>query len=154
MMTPLDMENKRFKKKFFGYNELEVEEFLSEIIENYEKLYKENIEFKEKNSILNENLKHYKSIEETLRNTLISAQGTGEDIKKNAYEKADNTIKEAEIRAGQIVAETNQEITRLAYKYEELKRNYNVFKNKLESICKTQLEILKDIESESSEKLD
>ncbi len=152
MLTPLDMENKRFRKKLFGYSEIEVEEFLTEIIENYEKLYKENIEVREKNSVMSESLKHYKSIEDTLQKTLIAAQSTGEDIKKNACEKADNIIKEAEIRASQIVSETNQEITRLTYKYEELRRNYNIFKNKLESICKTQIEILQDIDIEPIEK--
>ena len=97
MLTPLDIENRKFKKGIFGYSSEEVDEFLDKIIENYEALYKENIELKDKIGVLNEGIQHYKTIEDTLKNTLMVAQTTSEDIKKNAYGKAENIIKEAEL---------------------------------------------------------
>ena len=44
MITPLDIENKKFSKQMVnGYNVDEVDEFLDEITADYEKLYKENM---------------------------------------------------------------------------------------------------------------
>ena len=57
MITPLDIQNKEFKKSFRGYKESEVDQFLDEIIEDYEKLYKENIELKDKILILTDQIK-------------------------------------------------------------------------------------------------
>ncbi|WP_094546812.1 DivIVA domain-containing protein [Petroclostridium xylanilyticum] len=147
MLTPLDIENKKFRKKPFGYSELEVEEFLTKIVEDYEKLYKENIELKDKIAVLNEGIQHYKAIEETLQNTLLVAQSTGEDIKKNAYAKAENILKEAEMKASQMIADANQEVSKINYRYEDLKRSFGVFKAKIESLIYAQLDMMKDIAS-------
>ncbi|MBZ4646556.1 MAG: cell division initiation protein [Petroclostridium sp.] len=147
VLTPLDIENKKFRKKPFGYSELEVEEFLTKIVEDYEKLYKENIELKDKIAVLNEGIQHYKAIEETLQNTLLVAQSTGEDIKKNAYAKAENILKEAEMKASQMIADANQEVSKINYRYEDLKRSFGVFKAKIESLIYAQLDMMKDIAS-------
>lgn len=146
MLTPLEIENKKFKKRPVGYSEFEVEEFLTRVVENYEKLYRENIEYKDKLVVLNEAIQHYKTIEETLQNTLLVAQSTGEDIKKNAYEKAENIIKEAQQKSKQMVADANDQVTKISYQYEEIRRTYHIFKSKLETMYQAQLEILKDLE--------
>ena len=80
MITPLDIQNKEFKKSFRGYKESEVDQFLDEIIEDYEKLYKENIELKDKILILTEQIKQYNNLEETLKDTLIVAQSTADEV--------------------------------------------------------------------------
>ncbi len=151
MITPLDIENRVFKKKIFGYDELDVEEFLTKIVEDYEQLYRENIELKDKVAALNEGIQQYKSMEETLQNTLIVAQNTGEDIKNNAHSKAENIIKEAEIKAAKIIDGAEEEIKKMTYRYEQIKRNINVFKAKAESMLYSQLEIFKDFNSENED---
>ena len=143
MLTPLDIENRKFKKGIIGYLSEEVDEFLDKVIENYEVLYKQNIELKDKIGVLNEGIQHYKTIEDTLKNTLMVAQTTSEDIKKNAYGKAENIIKEAEIKSSRMISEANQEVTRIRFEYEELKKNYNVFKAKIESQLMSQIEIMR-----------
>lgn len=151
MMTPLDLTNKEFKKKLLGYNEDEVNEFLDRVIEDYEKLYKENIEFKDKISTLNEGIQHYKSIEETLQNTLMAAQQTGDDIKKNAYQKAENITREAEIKAQKIINDTTQEVIKIRYEYDDIKKKFHVFKSRVETLLLSQLEILKYTNESSDE---
>jgi len=143
MLTPLDIENQKFKKIVWGYSSEEVDEFLDKVIESYETIYKENIELKDKIGVLNEGIQHYKAIEETLKNTLMVAQTTSDDIKKNAYGKAENIIKEAEIRAERIIGEANQQATKARYECEEQKKEYNVFRAKMESQLLSQLEIMR-----------
>ena len=67
-LTPMDINNKEFKKGMRGYNPDEVDDFLDEVIENYEEIYKENSSLKEKLSTLNEQLDHYRQIESTIQN--------------------------------------------------------------------------------------
>ena len=79
MITPMDIENKEFKKGFRGYNEEEVDEFLDIVKEDFENLYRENLDLKEKLKLYQEQVSRYKSIEETLNATLITAQTAAED---------------------------------------------------------------------------
>ncbi len=142
--TPNELKNLTFGKSLVrGYNELEVDEVLDKIIEDYSALIHENIELKDKVAVLNEGMQHYKKIEESLQNTLIVAQQTSEDIKKNAYEKADNVIKEAEIKAQRIIEEANQQVVKIRYEYEDTKKKLHIFKAKSETLLLSQLEMLK-----------
>lgn len=150
--TPNDLDNLKFKKTFMGYSEDQVNEVLDSIIQDYEMYIKENIELKDRISVLNEGIQHYKNIEESLQNTLVVAQQTGEEIKKNAYEKADNIVKEAEIRAQKILNDSNQEIIKVKFEYEELKKNLHIFKSKSEMLLLSQLELIKQMFSKDDEK--
>ena len=83
-LTPMDISNKEFKKGFRGYDIEEVDEFINEIIENYENLYKENSRLKEDLSRVNEKLDHYIKIENTIQNTLLLAQNAAEQARESA----------------------------------------------------------------------
>jgi cell division initiation protein len=143
--TPNDLQNITFKKSFMGYSEDMVNDVLDKIIEDYSAYIRENVELKDKLALLNEGLQHYKTIEESLQNTLLVAQQTGEDIKKNAYEKADNIIRDAEIKAQKLINDANQEVVKVNFEYEEAKKKLHVFKSKCETLLMSQLELLKQI---------
>jgi cell division initiation protein len=143
--TPNDLQNITFKKTFMGYSEDTVNDVLDKIIEDYSAYIHENIELKDKLALLNEGLQHYKTIEESLQNTLLVAQQTGEDIKKNAYDKAENVIKEAEIRSLKMLNEANGEVVKIRFEYEELRKRLHIFKSKAETLLMAQLEILKQM---------
>jgi cell division initiation protein len=141
--TPNDLQNITFKKVLAGYNEDAVNDLIDRVIEDYDAYIRENHELKSKLSLLNEGIQHYKSMEESLQNTLVSAQQTGEDIKKNAYEKAGNIIKEAELKAQDIVGEANRQVVKTTQEYEELKKKLQVYKAKIEALLMSQLELLR-----------
>ena len=107
--TPNDLENITFKKTFRGYSEDQVNEMIDKVIEDYMAYIRENLELKDKISVLNEGIQHYKSLEESLHNTLLIAQQTSEEIKKNAYEKAENILREAELKAQKIINDVTGE---------------------------------------------
>lgn len=143
--TPNDLQNITFKKSFMGYSEDVVNDVLDKVIEDYSAYIRENIELKDKLALLNEGLQHYKTIEESLQSTLLVAQQTGEDIKKNAYEKADNVLKEAEIRAQKLINDANQEVVKIKFEYEEMRKKLHVFKSKSETLLLSQMEVLKQM---------
>jgi len=143
--TPNDLQNIAFKKTIMGYSEDEVNQVLDRVIEDYNAYIRENLEIKDKLALLNEGIQHYKSIEESLQNALLVAQKTGEEIKKNSYEKAENIIKEAEIKAQRMVNDANQEVMKIKFEYEEMRKKLYLFKSKSESLLLSQLEILKQM---------
>ena len=79
MITPLDIENKKFSKQMMnGYNVEDVDDFLDELVIDYEKNYKELVEANDKIDKLTNELEQYKNLEKTLQNTLVMAQTTAE----------------------------------------------------------------------------
>lgn len=143
--TPNDLQNITFKKTFMGYSEDTVNDVLDKIIEDYSAYIRENIELKDKLAMLNDGMQHYKTIEEALQNTLLVAQQTGEDIKRNAYEKSENVIKEAEIRSQKIINDANQEVIKIKFEYEDMRKRLHIFKSKCETLLLSQLEIMKQM---------
>ena len=88
MIAPIEIENKEFKKVLRGYKEEEVDEFLDLVKEDYEQLYIENAELKEKVRLYQDQINKYENIEETLNATLITAQRAAEDTCNAANKKA------------------------------------------------------------------
>jgi cell division initiation protein len=83
-LTPLDIHNKEFNRGFRGYDEDEVNEFLDQIIKDYEQVIREKKEIEERVHELTEKLGHFTNIEETLNKSILIAQETAEDVKRNA----------------------------------------------------------------------
>lgn len=82
MLTPLDIENREFKKTMGGYNRDDVEDFMSLLLVDYEKLYKENLASRDKITALNEAVEHYKGQEETMQNAILAAQKAADSLAK------------------------------------------------------------------------
>ena len=153
MLTPLDLETRTFTKKFGKYKAEEVDEFMTALRIEYEKLYKENLALKDKVSMLSDAIKQYKSMEDTLQSAIIVAQNTGEEVKRNAYTKAENIINDAELKASTLISDAGKEVTRINYQFEEMKRSVEIYRAKMVSLISSQMDILKgfdpsDIETE------
>lgn len=146
MITPLDIENKKFSKQMVnGYSVNEVDEFLDELTADYEKLYKENARLKTNEEELNNDVGQYKNIEATLQNTLVIAQKTADEIQAVAKNQAEQIVKEAELKAKAVSEEINTQILIKEKELEDLKKQIDVYKAKMESLLISQLELLKDI---------
>ena len=146
MITPLDIENKKFTKQMVnGYNVDEVDEFLDEITTDYEKLYKENKELKENAEVLHNDVGQYKNIESSIQNTLIIAQKTADEVQNVAKKQAEQIIKDAEYQAKTKLDEINTQLMIKEKELDELKKQFSVYKAKMESLLISQLELIKDM---------
>lgn len=140
-LTPLDIESKTFTKGFNGYNPREVKSFMREVLMNYETLYKENIELSDKINLLNEGIQYYKTIEETLQNTLILAEKTAEETKAVARKRAEQIEKEAEIKAQAVFNEAQAEVYKISKQREALIAQYDASKIQIRHFLKAQIEM-------------
>ena len=151
MITPLEIENKKFSKQMMnGYSVEEVDDFLDDLTEDYTKNYKEVSELRNKVEELERSLVHYKTIEDTLQNTLVMAQTTAEEVKEVAKQQADQIIKEAEGNARKTVDDLGQEILMKKKELEDIKKQFDVYKAKMESLLISQLELLKDVNKDEN----
>jgi cell division initiation protein len=108
-LTPLDIRHKEFKRGMRGYADVEVDEFLDQIADEYERLFKENIDLQERVESLEDKVAGYKRIEDTLQKTLINAQASSEELKQNATKEAQLILQDAELKARQMVNEAYSE---------------------------------------------
>ena len=146
MITPLEIENKRFSKKNFnGYDPDEVDEFLDDLTKDYEILYKSFNESQTKIDDLNSQVDHYNQIESTLQSTLLLAQSAADEVKQAAQKQADQILREAEQKARESTLDISQEITNKEKELADLKKEFDVYKAKMESLLISQLELIKDI---------
>ena len=149
MITPLEIENKKFSKQMMnGYSVEEVDDFLDELTASYEKLYKDGNSYQDKIGELEAKLSKYSSMEATLNNTLIMAQTTAEDVKNVAKQQAEQIIKNAEAEAQKNVNILEQQILLKKKELEDIQKQFDVYKAKMESLLISQLEILKDIKED------
>lgn len=149
MITPLEIENKKFSKQMMnGYSVEEVDEFLDDLTVDYEKMVKESTEAKAKVADLEASLAHYKTIENTLQSTLVMAQNTAEEVKEVARQQAEQIIKDAEGSARKSVDDLGQEILLKKKELEDIKKQFDVYKAKMEALLISQLELLKDVNNE------
>lgn len=150
MLTPLDIENKKFSKQIMnGYNVEEVDDFLDEIGVDFAKKQKEVNEASKKIEELNASLEHYKNIEETLQNTLLMAQSTAEEVKNVAKQKADQIVNDAKASTQKEVDFIQNQILLKKKELEDVQKQFDIYKAKMESLLISQLELIKDINKNS-----
>lgn len=147
-ITPMDINNKEFKKALRGYNPEEVDEFLDEVVDSYEELFKENAILKERISALNDKVDHYSKIENTIQNTLLLAQNTAEQAKAAAQKEADIIIKNANETAQRILDKAHNDVLQINDEYDRVKQEFVKFRAKFRNFMNTQLETFDDLERE------
>lgn len=150
MITPLDIENKKFSKQIMnGYSVEEVDDFLDQLTVEYEKMYKESSESRKKIDELEKSIQHYKTIEGTLQNTLVMAQSAADEVKSLAKQQADQIVKEAEGSARKSVDELTQNIAIRKKELEDVEKQFDIYKAKMESLLISQLELIKDMKKDN-----
>ena len=92
MLTPMEIHNHEFKKGFRGYNENEVDDFLDQIVNDYEKVLRENDQLKNQLSLSEKELRHHKEMENSLQETIAIARKTSEEVISTAQKTADEIV--------------------------------------------------------------
>jgi cell division initiation protein len=141
-LTPLDIHNKEFKRGWRGYDEDQVNEFLDQVIKDYEALIRENKDLQNQVQTVQERLSHFATMEETLSKTLIIAQETAEEVKMNAKKEAQLVMREAEKNADRIINESLVKSGRIALETEELKKQASVYRTRFRMLVEAQLELI------------
>ena len=147
-ITPMDIEQQEFTRSFRGYNEEEVDDFLDKIVKDYEELINENLRLNEEIEKMQEKLKEFSEIEETLRSALLNAQKSAEEMKGRVESEAKIIIEKAEMEAKSLKQQVFQREDLVKNEIDNLRRYKFIFKEKFKSMLNL---YLKMVESEDFE---
>lgn len=102
-LTSLDIHHKEFRHSLRGYAEDEVDKFLDEVADEFERLLKENIDLSEQLQAVTARIKEFEIKESAVNNAIIAAQTAAEDMRNKAGVEADTVVRDAEIKAKEII---------------------------------------------------
>ncbi|WP_075617488.1 DivIVA domain-containing protein [Paenisporosarcina indica] len=141
-LSPLDIHNKEFSRGFRGYNEDEVNEFLEQVIKDFELLIKDKKELEEKLKSSSERVGHFTTIEMTLQKSIMVAQEAAEELRRNSQKEAKLIVKEAEKNADRVVNEALTKARRISVEIDDLKKQSKVFRNRFKMLVEAQLDLI------------
>lgn len=146
---------RRFRRSFNGYNVIEVNRFIDDIIRKVESIIKEeesikNEIIKKDNRIkeLESSLEHYKSIETEMKSSILNSQEQGEYIKRLANSERDAIINDARKNANRIISDALIRAERTEYEAQVLKKNINLYKSRVRTMLNQQLDIIDDLDKD------
>jgi len=152
MMTPMDLQNKKFSGTPLGYKKAEVDEFFAEVLSDYEILYKGMKEAENKIKALSASVESYKGMEETMKKTLVVAETAAEQVRDSARKEAEAIVNEANIRANEIISKANSRLDALRQEFEQIKEQMKMYVIKAKAEVQVQLATLENAEENVSKK--
>ena len=153
-LTPLDIQNKSFSVKMRGYNQDEVDDFLDMIVRDYEEAVQKNRELEKSLKHAEEKLEYFNELKDSLNQSILVAQEAADKVKTNSKKEADIITREAQKQASDIVSEAtdksnqmideaSQKAKRLSVETDDLKKQTRVFRQRLQVMLESQLEVVK-----------
>jgi len=150
-LTPLDIHNKEFKVGFRGYVEGEVDDFLDQVVKEFEALIRENGELKDRLDNLDQALERYRTIEDSLNKTLLLAQQAAEEVRSVGGREAELIRERALMEAKRIVDEAKLQARQGVEDYSEMRREAELFRLRMKTMLQAQLEIFIEAEAKEEE---
>lgn len=146
MLRPVDIQNKEFEKKLKGYDCDQVDEFLDNVIHDYEIICKENQTLKDRVGLLTESVERYKQIEDTMKNSLEIAKKNAEDVKRNAETEAETIIVQAKLNASRLEKQIDEEHIRKHREMLSVKTEVDSYKARIKALCANLMKSLDDMQ--------
>ncbi len=161
-IRPVDIRRKEFKSGFRGYDANQVDDFLDEVADEFERTFAENQRMSEEITTLQERLQQFEDLESSIREALVHAQQTARDLRRNAGKEAELIVREAKEQSHRILADSSSRIERVQESYEVLRKAKQDFSNDFRHLLKSYLAVMdntdvasaKEIESSLRERLD
>jgi cell division initiation protein len=154
-LSPLEVQQKQFRVRLFrGLDAKEVESFLQTVADEMSALLKNIDELKRELDDKSRQLSEHRDREQTLKNTLVSAQKTVEQMKVNAEKEAKILVSEAEVKAERILNNAHNRLAQIHEDIAELKRQRTQFELKLRATIETyqrMLDMQKEEEAEAED---
>lgn len=150
-ITPLDIRRKEFRRSVRGYSDEEVDIFLDEVADEFERLFQENMELQDRAQRLDEQIAGHAQVRDALEKTLIAAQLQSEEMRTNAHKESELILRDAQLKARGIVNDSYAESQKAQQTLVQLKRLEEDFRFKFRSLLEGYLRLLDDAAIASTE---
>lgn len=141
MLTPIEIQDKKLHKGI-GYSKLGMDVFLKQLFDDYEKLYRENIELKDKVNSMANVIQNYKTVEKSMQKALVLAEKSADETKEAARAAARTIEDEARANAELIIASAEQEKQAVKRKIITLLAQYDAYRSQYRHLVESQLDLL------------
>ena len=145
---------KKFDTVFRGYDKVQVQSFLDDVIKNYELLLEKSKKTEEENKKLVEQIAYYQRIEDTMNRAIYTAEAAGDQIKSSARKEANVLINDARRNANRIINDALLKAEKAQNHADQLRRNTEVLKRRLRQIIENQLEVIEEMDKVDFDKVD
>lgn len=146
-LTPLDIHHKEFHRSIRGYNEEEVDVFLDQVADEFERMFNHNRELQEKVEKMQDKVEQYEGLEQTLQKAILTAQQAADDVQLNAQKESELIVKDAELKAKEIIQDIADKKEEIKGDLHSLKNAEKEFRSKFKGLLKSYLQVIKKIES-------
>lgn len=140
--TPLDIRHQEFRRAMRGYSEEQVDVFLDEVADEFERILQDNIELRERIQLLDEQVTGYENLKETLNNTLVSAQQQADTTRANVHKEGELILRDAELKARSIVSEAHSDNLIIQQSVIQLRQIEEDFRLKFRSLLEAHINLL------------
>jgi cell division initiation protein len=161
-IRPVDIRRKEFKSGLRGYDANQVDDFLDEVADAFERIFAENQRMLEEITGLRERLQQFEELEASIQEALVQAQQVARDLRRNAGKEAELIVREAKEQSHRILADSSGRVERVQESYEVLRKAKQDFANDFRHLLKSYLAVMdnadvasaKEIEASLRERLD
>ena len=164
-IKPIDIRRKEFRNGFRGYDANQVDDFLDAVADEFERSYTENQRMREEVSSLRDRLQQFEDLEGSIRAALVHAEQAAndlrraanreaEDVRQSARREAEFTVREAQSRSHQMLADSSARIDRVQESYEALQEAKRSFANDFRHLLKTYMEMMENMEVSSAQEIE
>src|SRR3712207_6196636 len=161
-IRPVDIRRKEFKSGFRGYDANQVDDFLDEVADEFERTFAENQRMSEEITTLQERLQQFEELEASIQEALVQAQQVARDLRRNAGKEAELIVREAKEQSHRILADSSGRVERVQESYEVLRKAKQDFSNDFRHLLKSYAAVMdnadvlsaKEIEASLRERLD
>ena len=147
-LTPVDIQHKKFSHAFRGYSEEEVDEFLDNIVSDFEEALQHNKDIKERLELLKQQVEKYRDLEDSIQNTLVMAQKNADQLLETKKKEAELVIKEAEVASEKMLGEAREKILKVHQEISDLKQERNRFLLDYKTLLKSHLSHIEELKLE------
>lgn len=141
-LSPLDVKKQEFNKSMRGYDVVEVDTFLETVSEALETLIREKKDLSDEVMKLRIQLKDYQSVENTLKETLYTAQESVNESRENSRREADMIVREAELKADKILEDSKLKLASMKNELILIKSQKDSFARRLKHLLRAQFDLI------------
>ncbi len=142
MLKAQDVRVVTFDKGMRGYNTEDVDAFLSQVADQMEALENEKAEMDKKLYMLAEKVTEYRKDENNLKAALLNAQRLGESVIQEANQRANQVLREADIKAQAVTSQASQRLEEEKLELARLQEEVGSFKNNILTLYRQHIESL------------
>jgi len=153
-LTVLEIESREFARRMRGYDPQSVRAFLQEISVHYEEILTENHRMREEHLSLREEVERFRTLENTLKESLLLAQKSADETRHNAHREAELILKEARLQAENLESEAKRKIAHLTAQIEQLQTRRRSLITELRVLLQSHIQSLEHFETSGNGRAD